>query len=81
MVVSHDAFGYLAKYGLHLEPIAGLSPGAEPTPDDLGRLQTLIKDKGITTVFSETLASPKMSETLAERPRDRRQPSSTRSRV
>ena len=65
MVVSHDAFGYLAKYGLHLEPIAGLSPGAEPTPDDLGRLQTLIKDKGITTVFSETLASPKMSETLA----------------
>ena len=65
VVVSHDAFGYLAKYGLHLEPIAGLSPGAEPTPDDLGRLQTLIKDKGITTVFSETLASPKMSETLA----------------
>ncbi len=65
VVVSHDAFGYLAKYGLHLEPIAGLSPGAEPTPDDLRRLQALIKDKGITTVFSETLASPKMSETLA----------------
>ncbi len=65
IVVSHDAFGYLSKYGVELEPIAGLSPGAEPTATDLARLQTLIRDEGITTVFSETLASPKMSETLA----------------
>jgi len=64
-VVSHDAFGYLAKYGLYLEPIAGLSPEAEPTPADLARLESLIKTEGITTVFSETLVSPKMSETLA----------------
>jgi zinc transport system substrate-binding protein len=66
IVVSHDAFGYLSKYGLELEPIAGLSPGAEPTPADLARLQKLITDKGITTVFSETLASPKMSQALAD---------------
>ncbi len=33
---SHDAFGYLGRYGLEFEPIAGLSPGAEPTPADLG---------------------------------------------
>jgi zinc transport system substrate-binding protein len=65
IVVSHDAFGYLSKYGLQLEPIAGLSPGAEPTPADLARLESLIRTDGITTVFSETLASPKMSETLA----------------
>src|SRR6266545_2946611 len=65
IVVSHDAFGYLAKYGLYLEPIAGLSPEAEPTPADLARLESLIKTEGITTVFSETLVSPKMSETLA----------------
>ena len=65
IVVSHDAFGYLEKYGLELAPIAGLSPGAEPTPADLERLQDLIHEDGITTVFSETLASPKMSETLA----------------
>ena len=64
-MVSHDAFGYLEKYGLELAPIAGLSPGAEPTPADLERLQDLIHEDGITTVFSETLASPKMSETLA----------------
>ena len=37
-VVSHEAFGYLARYGLHFEAIAGLSPDAEPTPADLARL-------------------------------------------
>jgi zinc transport system substrate-binding protein len=66
VVVSHDAFGYLAKYGLDMEPIAGLSPGAEPTPADLVRLQRLIDSDGITTVFSERLASPRLSQSLAD---------------
>lgn len=65
VVVNHDAFGYLGKYGLHVEPIVGLSPDAEPTPGDLSRLQTLIRDEGITTVFSESLVSPKTAQTLA----------------
>ncbi len=65
VVVSHDAFGYLRKYGLHLEPITGLTPGAEPTPGDVQRLQGLITDQGITTVFSETLASSATSVSLA----------------
>ena len=64
--VSHDAFGYLERYGIHFEPIAGLTPGAEPTPADLGRLQELIREEGVTTVFSERLASPAMARTLAE---------------
>lgn len=65
IVVSHEAFGYLSKYGLEIEPIAGLSPDAEPTPADLGRLQQVIDDAGITTVFSERLVSPALSESLA----------------
>jgi zinc transport system substrate-binding protein len=64
-VVSHDAFGYLERYGVHFEPIAGLSPGAEPTPADLARLQELIREEGVTTVFSERLASPAMARSLA----------------
>ncbi|GAA2155923.1 zinc ABC transporter substrate-binding protein [Nocardioides koreensis] len=64
IVATHDAFGYLQKYGLVIEPIS-LSPDAEPTPADLGRLQDLIRADGITTVFSETLVSPKTAETLA----------------
>jgi len=65
VVVSHDAFGYLTKYGLVMEPIAGLSPDAEPTPRDLARLQELIAAEGVTTVFAERLASTRLSETLA----------------
>jgi zinc transport system substrate-binding protein len=64
-VVSHEAFGYLARYGLDFEPIAGLSPDAEPTAADLAHLQELIAADGVTTVFSERLVSPKMAETLA----------------
>lgn len=65
VVVSHDAFSYLERYGLEFEPIAGLSPDAEPTPADLGRLQQLVRELGITTVFSERLVSPRLAETLA----------------
>ena len=66
VVVSHDAFGYLTKYGLTMEPIAGLSPEAEPTPRDLARLQALIESDGVTTVFSERLAPAELSQTLAD---------------
>ena len=66
VVVSHDAFGYLDKYGLTFEAIAGLSPDAEPTPGDLGRLQQLIEEDGITTVFGERLAPPELVDTLAD---------------
>jgi zinc transport system substrate-binding protein len=65
-VVSHQAFGYLARYGLDFEPIAGLSPDAEPTAADLAHLQELITEDGVTTVFSERLVSPKLAETLAD---------------
>ena len=65
VVVSHDAFGYLQRYGLQMETILGLSPDSEPTPADLGRLQDLIRSEGITTVFSESLVSPDVAEQLA----------------
>src|SRR6478735_2757945 len=65
VVTSHDAFGYLARYGIRVAPITGLAPGAEPTPADLAKLQQLIHDDGITTVFSETLASPAAADALA----------------
>ncbi len=64
-MVSHDAFGYLSKYGLHFEAINGLSPEAEPSPAHLAALQDLIEQQSITTVFTETLASPELAATLA----------------
>ncbi len=66
VVVSHDAFGYLQRYGLEMEAILGLSPESEPTPTDLARLQQLIHDDGVTTVFSESIVSAKSAESLAE---------------
>lgn len=65
VVVSHDAFGYLGRYGLEFEPIAGLSPDAEPTPADIAHLQEVIEHDGITTVFYESLVSPAIAEQLA----------------
>lgn len=65
VVVSHDAFGYLARYGLHFESISGLSPDAEPSPAHLAELAGLIRRDHIDTVFSESLASPAMADTLA----------------
>ena len=53
--MSHDAFGYLEKYGVHIAPLVGLSPDAEPTAAVIGELQELIDEDGITTVFSEPL--------------------------
>jgi zinc transport system substrate-binding protein len=66
IVVSHDAFGYLASaYGLRQEAIAGLSPEAEADPARLDELTELVESEGVTTVFTETLVSPELAETLA----------------
>ena len=65
VVTSHDAFGYQAKYGLRFASIAGLSPDSEPSASHLDQLRSLIRTEHITTVFSETLASPKMADVLA----------------
>ncbi|WP_243060987.1 metal ABC transporter substrate-binding protein [Nocardioides sp. SR21] len=66
VVVAHDAFGYLGRYGLEFEPIAGLSPDAEPTPAGLAHLHEVIEDEGVTTVFYESLVSPAIAEQLAD---------------
>lgn len=66
VVVSHDAFGYLERYGLRMEAILGLAPDSEPTPADLARLHDLIREDGITTVFSESLVSPATARSLAQ---------------
>ncbi|MPZ59740.1 MAG: zinc ABC transporter substrate-binding protein [Propionibacteriales bacterium] len=66
-VTSHAAFGYLAqRYDLEMIAISGLSPDAEPSLARMRELQDLAEDEGITTVFSETLADPRLSETLAD---------------
>ena len=66
IVTSHAAFGYLAqRYGLNQAAITGLSPEAEPAPKDLQRVVDLVRSTHATTVFFETLVSPRIAETVS----------------
>jgi zinc transport system substrate-binding protein len=66
IVVPHDAFRYLAaRYGFTTIAITGNSPDEDPYPKQLADVADLVRAKGITTVFTETLASPRLSETVA----------------
>ncbi|MGY1642043.1 metal ABC transporter substrate-binding protein [Geodermatophilus sp. SYSU D00703] len=66
LVTSHDAFGYLAdRYGLRVVGISGLSPSQEPSPAQLAEIATLVREEGVTTVYTETLVDPAVAETVA----------------
>jgi zinc transport system substrate-binding protein len=66
IVTSHAAFGYLAqRYGLKQVPITGLTPESEPTPKQLSDVIKLVKHTHATTVFFETLVSPRLADTVA----------------
>lgn len=65
-VTSHAAFSYLAHaYDLIQVPIAGIDPGTEPSSAQLAEITDLVQDEGITTIFTETLVSPALAETIA----------------
>lgn len=67
IMVSHDAFGYLARrYDFNVHAIAGLSPDAEPSVRDFAALVEEAEELGVNTIFFETLASPALAETLAK---------------
>jgi zinc transport system substrate-binding protein len=66
IVTSHQAFGHLARrYGLTQVGVTGLDPEAEPSPRRLANLVALIRRDGVHTVFTETLASPRVADTVA----------------
>jgi zinc transport system substrate-binding protein len=66
IVVSHQAFGYLARdYGLTQHAIMGLSPESEPKAQDIVALSKLVKEEKIKYVFFEELVSDKLAKMLA----------------
>ncbi|WP_052424315.1 metal ABC transporter substrate-binding protein [Nonomuraea candida] len=65
LVTAHEAFGYLAdRYRLKQVGIT-LDPETEPSPTRLSEVAKLAKAEGVTTIFTETLVSPKVAEVLA----------------
>jgi zinc transport system substrate-binding protein len=66
LVTGHAAFGYLAdRYDLHQEGVAGVSPDIEPDAATLRDLSAHVRDAGVTTIYSESLVSPALAETVA----------------
>ena len=67
IITSHAAFGYMAhRYGLQQIAIMGIQPDAEPTAQRMGEIINYVKANGIKYIFTETLISPRLSETIAK---------------
>jgi zinc transport system substrate-binding protein len=66
LVTSHDAFGYLGdRYGFEVIGISGLEPSEEPSAADLAEIAELVEQRGVSTVYTETLVDPAVAETVA----------------
>ena len=67
IVTTHEAFSYLAeRYDLEQVGISGVDPEGEPSPARLAEVGKVVQEEGVSTIFFETLASPKVAETLAD---------------
>ena len=65
-VTSHAAFAYLARhFGLTQISISGVDPSAEPSTAALAKITELVKSHGITTIFTERIASSALATTVA----------------
>lgn len=66
LVVSHEAFGYLAdRYDFTQVGISGLSPEAEPSPAKVAEVTDFVRKNQVSTIYFETLVDPKVAETVA----------------
>ncbi|WP_312884130.1 metal ABC transporter substrate-binding protein [Clostridium psychrophilum] len=66
-VTGHAAFGYMCRdFGLKQNSVESVFGGGEPTPQTLKQLVDLCKKDKIKVIFMEQLASPRVSETLAQ---------------
>ncbi len=66
LVTSHDAFQYYGRrYGIQLEAIMGISTEAEAQTSDIRRVNRVIKEHKIPSIFVESTINPKLIQTLA----------------
>lgn len=66
-ITGHAAFGYLCRdFGLEQRSVEDVFGEGEATPQTLKALIEFCKENKVKTVFMESLASPKVSETLAK---------------
>ena len=66
VIAGHAAFGYLAhRYGLVQTALYGLSPDAEPRPQQMMRVIEFCRRENIRTIFFENSVPPRLARTLA----------------
>jgi zinc transport system substrate-binding protein len=66
IVTSHAAWTYLAaRYRLTALAVMGVAPESEPSPARLASIARVAREKKVKYIFVETLASPRLAETLA----------------
>ena len=64
-VASHAAYAYLGvRYGLEQIPISGLSPEAEPSPQQLAEITDRVTDLGLGHVLVEPVLAGGLEETI-----------------
>lgn len=66
IVVSHQAFGYLAHdYGLEQKAIMGISAEAEPSAQDMMKINKFIREHQVKYIFFEDLVSNDLAKIIA----------------
>lgn len=66
VVVGHTAFTYLTEaYGLEQIGVSGVDPEIEPSPSQIAAISDVVRERGITTVFTEPLMPAATAETIA----------------
>ncbi len=65
-VTGHAAFGYLCRdFSLEQNSVEDTFAEGEPTPQQLTKLVQYCKDNNVKVIFAEEMASPEISQTLA----------------
>jgi zinc transport system substrate-binding protein len=67
LVVSHEAFGYLAeRYGLEQVGVSGIDPESEPSPGRVAEVAAFAREHDVTTIFFEEQVAPDIAQIIAD---------------
>lgn len=67
IIANHDAYTYMAdRYAFEVISISGLSPEAEPSPQDVARAVEAARAHNVTVIFFEELVSPRVAQVVAD---------------
>lgn len=63
MVTSHDAFQYFGRtYFIDVFAVIGISTEQQPKPQDVQRLESLVRERGVKALFIETSVSKTLND-------------------